>query len=206
MSAFPAAALAQHIALLGKTGSGKTSTGKGLVEQIVASDPLARVCILDPIKSDWWGLTSSADGRHPGLPFHILGGPRGHVDLHPSAGRAIGEMVGRGALPLSIIDMADFPPGGLQEFFNEFAPALLRTMRGVVHLVIEEAHEFAPKERAGIGGENLTLHHAKKLATAGLVEYPEASPGTAQATQKGEAAARRPAEAPRPPWPCTPAS
>jgi DNA helicase HerA-like ATPase len=33
--------------------------------------------------------------------------------------------------------------------------------------VIEEAHEFAPKERAGIGAENMAIHWAKKLATAG---------------------------------------
>lgn len=166
-NAIPSAALAQHIAFLGKTGSGKTSTAKLAVEQILREDPGARVCVLDPIKSDWWGLTSSANGRRPGLPFHILGGPRGHVPLHPSAGKAIGELVATGALPLSIIDMADFKLGGLQEFFNDFAPALLRKMRGVVHLVIEEAHEFAPKERAGFGGESMTMHYAKKLATAG---------------------------------------
>ncbi len=165
--AIPPAVLLQHAAFLGKTGSGKTSTAKKAVEQILADDPSARVCVLDPIKSDWWGLTSSADGRKPGLPFHILGGPRGHVALHESAGKAIGELVGRGSLPLSIIDMADFHPGGLQQFFNDFAPALLRNMRGVVYLVIEEAHEFAPKERAGIGAENLAIHWAKKLATAG---------------------------------------
>lgn len=163
----PDAALAQHLAFLGKTGAGKTNTAKGAVEHIVRTMPGARVCILDPIKSDWWGLTSSADGKHPGLPFHILGGPRGHVPLHASAGKAIGELVGSGALPLSIIDMADFPPGGLSHFFNDFAPALMRAATGVVYLVLEEAHEFAPKERAGVGAETMAIYYAKKLATAG---------------------------------------
>jgi Helicase HerA, central domain len=163
----PAAALKQHIAFLGKTGSGKTSTAKLVVEQILREDPNARVCVLDPIKSDWWGLTSSANGRNPGLPFYILGGPRGHVQLHDSAGKAIGELVANGALPLSIIDMADFKPGGLQRFFSDFAPALMKRMRGVVYLVFEEVHEIVPKERTGIGAESMAIHYAKQLATAG---------------------------------------
>lgn len=167
MSRFPIpdAALAHHAAVLGKTGSGKTTTAKGIVEHLVSQG--ARVCILDPIKSDWWGLTSSADGKRAGLPFHILGGPRGHVPLHASSGKAIAEIVANGTLPLSIIDMADFAPGGQSRFFIDFAPALLRKMRGVVHLVMEEAHLFAPKERSGVGDENMAIHWAKMLATAG---------------------------------------
>lgn len=161
----PDAALQHHIAVLGKTGRGKTSTCKLLVERLVATG--ARVCVLDPIKSDWWGITASADGKKPGLPFHILGGPHGHVPLHSGAGKAIGDLVGSGKLPLSIIDMADFEAGGLQRFFVDFAPALLRTVRGVLYLVMEEAHEFAPKERAGFTAENMAIHFAKKLATAG---------------------------------------
>lgn len=161
----PPAAIAQHIAVLGKTGSGKTSTGKLIIEHVV--DTGARVCVLDPLKSDWWGLTSSADGKKPGLPFHILGGPRGHVPLHAQAGKAIGEIVASGALPLSIVDMAEFGPGDHMRFFCDFAQALLRKMRGVLYLVIEEAHEFAPKERSGIGAENMGIYWAKKIATAG---------------------------------------
>lgn len=161
----PKAALEQHTAIIGKTGSGKTSTAKGIIEGLVETG--ARVCILDPIKSDWWGLTSSASGLAAGLPFHILGGPRGHVPLHAGAGAAIAELVANGDLPLSIIDMADFAPGGQSQFFVDFAPALLRRMRGVVYLVLEEAHIFAPKERSGIGVENMSIHWAKMLATAG---------------------------------------
>lgn len=161
----PDAALTSHTAIVGKTGAGKSTTAKGIVEHLVGQG--GRVCILDPIKSDWWGLTSSADGKKAGLPFYILGGPRGHVPLHPANGKAIAEIVANGELPLSILDMADFPAGGVAKFFIEFAPTLLRRMRGVVHLVMEEAHEFAPKERAGFGDENLQIHHAKRLATAG---------------------------------------
>jgi hypothetical protein len=161
----PPAALTSHIAVLGKTGSGKTSTGKLMVEHVV--DLGERVCILDPIKSDWWGLTSSADGKRPGLPFQVLGGPHGHVALHDGAGAAIAELVASGALPLSIIDMADFGPGGQARFFVDFAPVLLRRMRGVLRLVVGEAHLFAPKERSGLGAENMSIHWAKVLATAG---------------------------------------
>ncbi len=161
----PDIALQNHVAVLGKTGSGKTSTAKLIIEEVVAAG--ARVCILDPIKSDWWGLTSSADGKRAGLPFHILGGPHKHVTIHEQAGAAIAEIVATAALPLSIIDMSDFGAGGQVQFFAEFAPALMRKMRGVLYLVIEEAHLFAPKERSGLGHENMAIHWAKLLATAG---------------------------------------
>lgn len=161
----PDLALTQHTAILGKTGSGKTTVAKSIVEHVVEGG--ARVCVLDPIKSDWWGLTSSRDGKHGGLPFVILGGPRGYVPLHATSGKAIAEIVGPGTLPLSILDMADFGPGGQQRFFIDFASTLLKKIRGVLYLVMEEAHLFAPKERAGFGDENLAIHWAKMLATAG---------------------------------------
>lgn len=126
-----------------------------------------RVCILDPIKSDWWGMTLAADGKNPGLPFNILGGPHGHLPLHAGAGKALAEVVASGALPLSILDMADFGPGGHAQFFSDFAETLKRRMKGVLYLVLEEAHLFAPKERAGMGRENESIYWAKMLATAG---------------------------------------
>lgn len=161
----PDAALMNNIAILGKTGSGKTTVIKDEIEHIVP--PGARVCILDPIKSDYWGLTSSANGKRPGLPFQILGGSRGHVPLHPSSGAAVAEIVASGALPLSILDMSDFEGAGdHSRFFVDFAKTLFKKIRGVVHLVIDEAHIFAPKERTH-GEESFSVFHAKRLATAG---------------------------------------
>ncbi len=167
MTAFPLPekALVSHTAVLGKTGSGKTSTSKLFIEHAV--DAGHRVCVLDPIKSDWWGVTSSASGKRPGLPFTILGGPRGHVPLLPGSGAVLGELIAEGKLPLSVLDMARFRAGEHQRFFCDLADALMRKMRGVLYLVLEEAHEFAPKERSGIGNENMAVYFAKKLATAG---------------------------------------
>ncbi|HEY0684676.1 MAG TPA: hypothetical protein VGD45_20235 [Steroidobacter sp.] len=87
--------------------------------------------------------------------------------MHAAAGKAIAELVAAGTLRHFIIDMADFAPGGQAKFFIDFAPTLLRRMRGVVYLVLEEAHLFAPKERSGMGDENMMIHWAKMLATAG---------------------------------------
>jgi hypothetical protein len=154
-----------HNAFLGKTGSGKTSSAKVYVEELVRLGN--RVCCLDPIKADWWGVTSGVDGRSPGLPFQILGGQHGHVPVHEQAGPAVAKVVATGALPLSIVDMRDFGPGGISNFFTGFAPVLLQKMRGVLYLVLEEAHLFAPKERSGIGKENMSIHWAKQLALAG---------------------------------------
>lgn len=159
----PEAVLARHIACVGETGSGKTYDTKSIVEHLVAEGH--RVCVLDTIKSDWWGMISSASGKKGGLPFRIIGGPRGHVPLHAGAGKALGELVAKGKLPLSIIDMADFGPGDPQRFFEAFAQAIWKNIKGVLYLVIEEAHEIAPKERAGFGKENMSVYWAKRLAT-----------------------------------------
>lgn len=163
--AIPDAVLEQHLGILGKTGRGKSTTGKVCVEQVY--DQEFRVCILDTLKSDWWGITSSADGRRPGLPFHILGGPHAHLPLTSSSGKTIADLVARGQLRHTIVDMAEFEPGGQMRFFAEFAPRLMSRMKGVLYLVIEEVHILAPKERAGMGHENMSIHWAKVLATAG---------------------------------------
>jgi len=56
LSSFPPEAFAQHIAILGKTGSGKTTTAKGFAETLL--DAGKRVCVIDPT-GVWWGLAQS---------------------------------------------------------------------------------------------------------------------------------------------------
>jgi len=71
----PAIALEQHIILLGKTRSGKSSAMRVLVEHLL--DEEKPVCIVDP-KGDWWGLKASGDGKEAGYPVVIFGGE--HAD------------------------------------------------------------------------------------------------------------------------------
>ena len=56
-SSIPSAALNQHVIVLGKTRSGKSSVMRLFVEELL--DQQKPVCIIDP-KGDWWGLKSSA--------------------------------------------------------------------------------------------------------------------------------------------------
>jgi uncharacterized protein len=68
----PDAALDADIAILGKKGRGKTFTAKGLVERLLHMQ--RRVLVLDPL-SVWWGLKSGSDGKSPGFPIPVFGGP-----------------------------------------------------------------------------------------------------------------------------------
>ena len=71
MKTFPPEAFTHHIAVLGKTGSGKTTTVKGFAESLI--DFGKRVCAIDPT-GVWWGLRLKADGKTSGYPVVIFGG------------------------------------------------------------------------------------------------------------------------------------
>lgn len=165
MLKLPEKSYTDHIASVGKTGSGKTNTAKVIVEKHVADG--RRVCVLDPIKSDWWGITSNQAGDGPGLPFVILGGPRQHAPLPPESGAIVAELVGTGKLPRVIIDMSELDDRQRAEWYVAFASKLIAVMQGVLVLVLEEADLFAPKERFGNDKENLRLMYSSRLARMG---------------------------------------
>ena len=100
-SPIPEAALAQHIIALGKTRSGKSSKLRVIVEDLLEREQ--PVCIIDP-KGDWWGIKSSADGKHAGYPVVIFGGEHADVALNPRAGAAVAELIATGNRP-SLIDL-----------------------------------------------------------------------------------------------------
>lgn len=137
----PDAALDQHVAILGKTGSGKTYTAKGAVERLLEQG--RRVCIIDPTGA-WWGLRAAADGKEAGFPVAVFGGDHADVPIAEASAAPLAELIAGTNTPC-IIDLSDFLLGARHRFMEAFAEALYRHNRSPLHLVVDEADEFAPQ-------------------------------------------------------------
>jgi hypothetical protein len=137
----PSRALEHHLAILGKTGSGKTTAAKAGVEQIL--DAGGRVAVLDPTGA-WWGMKSSATGKSAGYPFVIFGGSHADFPLGATHGEAIAEIVGTSNTP-AIIDTSQLKVSERTRLFTDFADAIMRKNRGPLHLIVDEAHVFMPQ-------------------------------------------------------------
>jgi len=163
ISGIPEEVLHQHIIALGKTGSGKSSKLRVLVEHLLSQE--LPVCIIDP-KGDWWGLKLSADGKKAGYPIVIFGGEHADVPINQQAGKHVAEIVATGNRPC-IIDMGEMMVGERTKFFIDFASTLFRRTKGLRHLVIDEVHNFAPKGQQLRGDTPMMLHWANRLASEG---------------------------------------
>lgn len=161
---FPAAALESHVAILGKTGSGKSNLAKVLVERLMADG--ARICAIDPTGT-WWGLRLAPDGKRPSR-FQpvIFGGAHADLPVLAAHGAAIAEAIGT-ASTSAIVDTRLMTVGQRTQFFADFAEGLLRTNRGPLHLVIDEAHLFAPQGRVADPRSAAMLHAANNLVSLG---------------------------------------
>jgi DNA helicase HerA-like ATPase len=68
----------ESVAIVGRTGSGKSYAAKGMVEQLLEDGE--RVCIIDPT-GVWFGLRSSASGKSGAFPVVVFGGDHADVEL-----------------------------------------------------------------------------------------------------------------------------
>lgn len=159
----PAKVLEQHIAILGKTGSGKSYAAKGIAEHILSEK--GRVCILDPT-SGWWGLRSDATGKKAGFPINVFGGEHGDLPLSQHHGTEIAEIIGTTDTS-AVLDTRLMTVGERTRFFTDFAETLLRKNKGPLHLIIDEAHVFMPQGRVNDPQSGKMLHAGNNLISLG---------------------------------------
>lgn len=152
----------QHLAIVGRTGAGKTYTAKGLVEQLL--DAGRRVVILDPTGA-WWGLRSRADGS-PGYALPVIGGEHANAPLAVESAEALAAWLTE--KPRSaVIDLSELLIGDRHRFVERFTDALYRANRVPLHLVIDEADEFAPQNP--LPETRRMLHHVDRIVRRGRI-------------------------------------
>jgi DNA helicase HerA-like ATPase len=155
----PEAALHQNIAVLGKNGSGKTYAAKGsIVEPLLAQG--RRVGIVDPTGA-WWGLRSSSDGKGPGFSMLVLGGDHGDLPLPPNGGAAVARLLVEQGVNL-VADTSQLTVGERTRWFTEFAGTLYRANKTPLHLILDEAHNFAPQGKVPDPDAGKMLHAAAR--------------------------------------------
>jgi hypothetical protein len=134
----------EAVGILAKRGAGKTNTGGVLVEEML--DALIQVVVLDPV-GVWWGLRASKSGTDVGYPIAVLGGQHGDVPLEATAGALIADVLVETGQSL-VLDLSEFTKTEQRRFVAEFATRLYRRKaraRSLLHVVLEEADEFAPQ-------------------------------------------------------------
>lgn len=163
MSMIPQNALNQHIAILGKTGSGKSYAAKGIVEDLLYGG--RQVCVLDPTGA-WWGLRLGADGKKAGFNIVLIGGKHADIPLSDRSGHAVARLVTEQRANV-VIDTTGLTVGEYTRWFTDFASTLYTTIRNPLHLVIDEAHYFAPQGKAPDPAAGKMIHACNRLMSGG---------------------------------------
>nr|WP_010185978.1 DUF87 domain-containing protein [Sphingomonas sp. PAMC 26605] len=136
-----AAYLETHVAIVGTTGAGKTVTGKGYVEQLLADG--RQVIVIDPTGA-WWGMRANAAGDGPGLHIAVFGGLHSNAPLEADDGFRLAELLIEQRVS-AIIDLSEFDEEEQRAFALAFISRLRTKPIGNLHLVIDEADEIAPE-------------------------------------------------------------
>lgn len=155
----------EAVGILATRGAGKSFTSAVLVEELYQAG--IQFAVLDPT-GVYHGLRTAANGKDPGIPVIIIGGPHGDVPLEDTAGHLIADLLVDTNQSL-ILDLSDFPTKKSQaKFVTDFAEKLYRRKarsRSTIHLVIDEADEFAPQKP--LAYETMMLHHIEVLVRRG---------------------------------------
>ena len=131
----------QTQAILAKRGAGKSYCASVQAEEMLKARQ--QVVVIDPTGA-WWGLKSSADGKHPGFSIVIFGGEHPDVPLEEHAGEIAASAIVEHRFS-AILDLSLFRKGQMTRFMAPFLETLYRLNREAMHLVVDEADAIAPQ-------------------------------------------------------------
>lgn len=164
---FPAAILNQHFVVLGKTGAGKSSALRVIVEYLLMLGK--RVCVIDP-KGDWHGLKVGADGKTAGLPVIAFGDfkePKAtDIRINARAGKHAAELITEGNRPC-IIGFRGWTASDMRSFWIDFASTLFNSNSAELYVIVDEVHNFAPKGKILDPRAGDMLHWTNRLLSEG---------------------------------------
>lgn len=159
----PVSVLNAHCAILGKTGAGKSSLLRVIVEDLLRRGK--RVCVVDP-KGDWYGLKLQADGKTPGYPVITFGDfveeKATDVPINKHSGKHVAELISSGNRPC-VIGFRGWMPGTMTEFWIDFASTLFNSKSGELYLIIDECHNFMPKGKVLDPQAGKCLHWSNRI-------------------------------------------
>jgi hypothetical protein len=135
----------QTQAILAKRGVGKSYTASVEAEEMLKAGQ--QVVVIDPTGA-WWGLKSSADGKHPGFSIVVFGGEHADVPLEETAGEIIATAIVENRFS-AILDLSLFRKGQIGRFMPGFLETLYRINREAMHLIVDEADAMAPQRPFG---------------------------------------------------------
>ncbi len=141
MMSVPLSVFGGHVAIVGRTGSGKSFLARRLVELWLEAGE--RVCVIDPTDV-WNGLRSNAAGDGPGYPVVIFGGDHADIPIGDRSGIQIAQIIGSRNLP-AVISTVEMSGGERHRFMTDFLGTLYRANKTSLHLVIDEADDIGPQ-------------------------------------------------------------
>jgi len=141
--ALPLEIAGEATAILATRGAGKSYASAVLAEELYAA--AIQTLVLDPT-GVYWGLRGS--GEKAGLPIYVFGGPHGDLPLEPTSGNLFADLAVDEKQSF-VLDLSGFDTKAEQtRFVTAFAERLYRRKaqnRTTLHLIVDEADEFAPQ-------------------------------------------------------------
>lgn len=144
----PLSMVTDSTAILGRKGSGKSTTARTLVEGMIKCH--VPTVIIDPLDV-WWGLRASADGTvGAGLDVVIFGGSHADLPLAEGSAAVIADLVVDKQVN-AILVLDELKQAGQRRFVAAFVERLFerkrpQEFRTPLHVVVDEADVFAPQK------------------------------------------------------------